>query len=105
LAQVAVECDPPDVAGLTAVSVAFHERFIGLLGNSRVESFHHGLTTCAIWRQALGAGEYINPAYLTELVDACAVRDADRARRIIADHFAVVSEIARTAMNSARQRP
>jgi flavin reductase (DIM6/NTAB) family NADH-FMN oxidoreductase RutF/DNA-binding GntR family transcriptional regulator len=99
LAQTAADLDPPDVAGLTSVSVAFHERFIGLLGNSRVESFYHGLTTSSIWRRALSAGEYINPAYLTELVDACAEQDADRARRAIADHFAEVSEVVSTAMD------
>jgi flavin reductase (DIM6/NTAB) family NADH-FMN oxidoreductase RutF len=105
LAQEAVACDPPDVAGLTSASVAFHERFIGLLGNSRMESFYHGLGTSSIWRQTLGAGEYISPAYLTELVDACAARDADRARRIIADHFAAATDIARTALERARTGP
>jgi flavin reductase (DIM6/NTAB) family NADH-FMN oxidoreductase RutF/DNA-binding GntR family transcriptional regulator len=97
---------PPDLAALGRASRAFHERFIGLLGNDLVTDFYRRLRIEAIWLRAFRhqpqpGRRYIDPRYLQQLVEACARGDKAAAKRIIFDHAREAGARAQDAIDRA----
>jgi flavin reductase (DIM6/NTAB) family NADH-FMN oxidoreductase RutF/DNA-binding GntR family transcriptional regulator len=95
---------PPDLRALARAAAAFHERFVGLLGNDVTSDFYRRLQVESIWLRALrqfDGPRYSDPRYLRELVDKCVGGDADGAKRVVLDHAEKASRIARDAIERA----
>jgi 4-nitrophenol 2-monooxygenase / 4-nitrocatechol 4-monooxygenase, reductase component len=98
LANAAVATAPPDFRALSEMSARFHMALVGLSGNRRLIDMYETLGIDAVWRRALGPGEYIDPSYLLALAEACARGDADAAKKLIYGHTDAVKEIVRAAL-------
>jgi flavin reductase (DIM6/NTAB) family NADH-FMN oxidoreductase RutF len=99
-----VRLAPPDLRALTRASVAFHERFVGLLGNDVTSDFYRRLHIEYIWLRALrhlDGPQYSDPSYLRELLDRCASGDAEGAKRVVLDHAEQATLIAQHAIERA----
>lgn len=107
LALRAIGCvreTPPDIAGLARGSRAFHERFVGLMGNDITADFYRRLRIDSIWWRALrhrDGPRYIDPGYLLELVDACAQGDVAEAQRLLRKHAEEARQVAHEAIERA----
>jgi DNA-binding GntR family transcriptional regulator len=102
-AQAGAIAVPPDIQQLVDHGHAFHERFVGLLGNDALLRFFARLEIHAIWRRASGILDNRLPTsadYLIELADALAVGDAERAKRTLYDHAAAVKDDARQVIEA-----
>jgi flavin reductase (DIM6/NTAB) family NADH-FMN oxidoreductase RutF/DNA-binding GntR family transcriptional regulator len=95
---------PPDLRALARASAAFHERFVGLLGNHVISDFYRRLHIETIWLRALrnlDGPRYSNPGYLRELVDRCSRGDSEGAKRVVLDHAEEASRTAQDAIERA----
>jgi flavin reductase (DIM6/NTAB) family NADH-FMN oxidoreductase RutF/DNA-binding GntR family transcriptional regulator len=103
-ACLSVEQVPVDVKAGAVAGLAFHEKFVGLLGNGVLVDVYRRLPIDATWLRAFRghAGEnHVDPHYLRQLVDACAAGDAGEAKRIVLDHATRARKIAQLAIDRA----
>jgi DNA-binding GntR family transcriptional regulator len=94
---------PADIEKLVRSGHAFHEHFIGLLGNEALRGFFRRLDITAIWARAapdIDRRGNTSAVYLGELIDACIVGDRELARQILHDHAAKVKADAKDAIES-----
>jgi flavin reductase (DIM6/NTAB) family NADH-FMN oxidoreductase RutF/DNA-binding GntR family transcriptional regulator len=100
-AHQATVAQPADIEGLVKAGHAFHQHFIGLLGNEALQGFFRRLDITAIWARAAPDIDRLgttSAAYLGELVDACIAGDRDLAKKILYDHAAKVKANANEAI-------
>jgi len=100
-ADEATRAQPADIDGLVRAGHAFHEHFIGLLGNEALQGFFRRLDITAVWARAAPDIDRLgktSATYLRELIDACVAGDRDLAKQILYDHAARVKADAREAI-------
>jgi 4-nitrophenol 2-monooxygenase / 4-nitrocatechol 4-monooxygenase, reductase component len=97
-ANAAAVSQPADIEGMLRAGHAFHEHFIGLLGNEALHSFFLRLDIGGIWARAapdIDRQGKTSAAYLGELLEACMAGDGDKAKQTLYAHAAKVKEDAR----------
>jgi flavin reductase (DIM6/NTAB) family NADH-FMN oxidoreductase RutF/DNA-binding GntR family transcriptional regulator len=97
-ADAAAKGRPADIEELLRAGHAFHEHFIGLLGNEALQSFFRRLDIGGIWARAapdIDRRGKTSASYLGELVEACASGDSDKAKQTLYAHAAKVKDDAR----------
>jgi DNA-binding GntR family transcriptional regulator len=100
-AYEATVAEPVNIEGLVSSGHAFHQHFIGLLGNEALQGFFRRLDISAIWARAAGDIDrlgHTSATYLRELVDACVAGERDLATKILYDHAARVKDNAKEAI-------
>jgi flavin reductase (DIM6/NTAB) family NADH-FMN oxidoreductase RutF/DNA-binding GntR family transcriptional regulator len=100
-AHEATIAQPADIEGLVSSGQAFHQQFIGLLGNEALQGFFRRLDITAIWARAAPDIDRLgrtSATYLRELIDACVAGDRDVAKKILYDHAARVKADAEQAI-------
>jgi flavin reductase (DIM6/NTAB) family NADH-FMN oxidoreductase RutF len=100
-ANDATTTKPADIEKLVRSGHAFHQHFIGLLGNEALQSFFRRLDINAIWMRAapdIDRRGNTSAVYLGELVEACVAGDRELAKRILYDHAARVKANAQEAI-------
>lgn len=100
-ARAASHAQPREVLQLVRSGQEFHEHFIGLLNNEALINFFQRLDFRDIWSRAAPDLEHLGratPAYLSDLVTACAQGDSETACKLLYDHAEAVKQDAKDAI-------
>jgi 4-nitrophenol 2-monooxygenase / 4-nitrocatechol 4-monooxygenase, reductase component len=100
-ADVAATAQPADIETMLSEGHAFHEHFIGLLGNEPLHGFFRRLDFHSIWARAAPDIDRLgrtSASYLVDLIEACVAGDAESAKNTLYTHAARVKDDARSAI-------
>lgn len=101
-AVAAAAARPADIEALLSAGHGFHERFIGLLQNEALQTFHRRLDFHGIWARVAPDTVRLgktSAGHLGELLDACVAGDEELAKQRLYAHATAMKSDAREAID------